>query len=95
MIRVVAKMTISPEAKDNALPIIDELISATVQEEGCVNYNFCQDTENPDAYAILETWETPETLDAHGKSEHFTRLVPQLAALATGEVQITAYLVLL
>jgi len=95
MIKVVAKMILSPEAKESALPILDELIATTVQEEGCVNYNFCQDNEKSDHFAIIETWETQEALDVHSNSEHFARLVPQLADLATGDIQIFAYTVLI
>ncbi|MCL2529130.1 MAG: antibiotic biosynthesis monooxygenase [Coriobacteriia bacterium] len=93
MIKVVAKMTLSPEALESAMPILEELIAATVLEDGCVNYNFCQHTESADTFAIIETWETQESLDVHGKSEHFGRLVPQLAGLATGDIEISAYTV--
>jgi len=95
MIKVVAKMTLSPEAKENALPVLEELIAMTVQEDGCVNYNFCADNANADEYAIIETWETQEALDVHSNSEHFGRLVPKLADLATGDIQIFAYTVLI
>ena len=95
MIKVVAKMILSPEAKDAALPVLEELIATTVQEDGCVNYNFCQDNGKSDHYAIIETWETQEALDIHSASEHFARLVPQLADLATGDILIFAYTVLI
>jgi len=93
MIKVVAKMTLSSEAAESALPVLEELIAATVQEEGCVNYNFCQSTASADEFAIIETWETQEALDVHSVSEHFSRLVPQLADLATGDIEISSYTV--
>jgi len=95
MIKVVAKCTIAPENKDSAMAVLEELVSTTVQEDGCINYNFCADVKGNGEYAILETWETQEALDVHSASEHFGRLVPQLAALAAGEIEITAYSVVL
>jgi len=94
MIKVVAKMNISTEAIGSAMPLIEELIAATVQEEGCIAYNFCKELGSADAYAILESWETQEALDAHSSSEHFIRILPQLGAFVTGDVAITAYEVL-
>ena len=93
MIKVVAKMTLSPEAAENAMPILVELIAETVKEEGCINYNFCQSTADADTFAIIETWKTQEALDVHSKSDHFAKYVPQLADLATGDIEISSYTV--
>jgi len=94
MLKVVAKMSFTPEAKDSALPLVKELVAATVQEKGCLGYNFCQQAESTDAYAMIESWETPEALDAHMKSEHFTTILPQISALGKGETEIAVFEVL-
>ncbi|MCL2807901.1 MAG: antibiotic biosynthesis monooxygenase [Coriobacteriia bacterium] len=95
MIKVTATLVIPTETKDDAMVVIEELVATTVLEDGCINYNFCQETVGVDAYAILETWESKEALDAHMKTEHFTRLVPQLSALAKGDIVLSVYEVLL
>ncbi len=94
MIKVVAKMSIAPENKDAAGALIEELVAATVQEEGCINYNFCQEAGSDNSYAILETWEGMAALGAHEKSEHFTRLIPRIAECVSGEISIEVFEVL-
>ncbi|MDR2035465.1 MAG: antibiotic biosynthesis monooxygenase [Coriobacteriales bacterium] len=95
MLKVVATMQIAPEVKGDVTPLIEKLVAATVQEEGCINYNFCKLTESAEAYAIIETWENAETLDVHGKSAHFTELIPQIAELVIGEIDIAVFEVLI
>jgi quinol monooxygenase YgiN len=95
MLKVVAKMTVAPEAKDSVTALVEELVAATVKEDGCINYNFCQELEGTDSYAIIETWASKEALDAHMQSEHFTRLIPEISALVTGEIEIAVFTVLL
>ncbi len=94
MLKVVAKMTIAPEKTEDALVFIRELVSATLEEEGCISYNFCQEAGSESAYAMIETWKDKAALDAHLSSEHFTRISPQLGtctegmSLAVYEVQL-------
>ena len=95
MIKVVARLNFTSEGLEKLMPVIEELVAATVQEEGCVSYNFCKNVEVADAYAINETWESMAALDAHLNSEHFIRLVPQLRAEALGERDTSLYEVVL
>ncbi|MDL2232128.1 antibiotic biosynthesis monooxygenase [Ruminococcaceae bacterium OttesenSCG-928-L11] len=81
MIRVVATFNLKPNQLDNALTVAKELIALTRKEEGCVHYDLAQAAQNESVLVILEAWESQEALDVHSASEHFGRLVPQLAAL--------------
>ena len=40
---------------------------------------------------MIETWESEEALQAHMASPHFTRLVPQIGALAIKETEMNVY----
>ncbi|MCL2136799.1 MAG: antibiotic biosynthesis monooxygenase [Coriobacteriia bacterium] len=95
MIKVHAAMELKPEAIDSLRPLVAELVSATVQEKGCHNYNFCEQNDKPGAFAIIETWEDQASLDEHMQSEHFTRLIPEISAFVTGEIVITVFNVLI
>lgn len=48
-------------------------IDATRREEGCISYDYVQDTERPDVVMVVERWSSREALAAHF-------LVPHLKA---------------
>ena len=79
MIRVVATFIIDPEKVDQVIEIARELIEITREEKGCVHYDLVQCVDQANQLTILEAWETQEELDVHSASDHFARLVPQIA----------------
>ncbi|MDR1495954.1 MAG: antibiotic biosynthesis monooxygenase [Clostridiales Family XIII bacterium] len=91
MIKVVARNYLKDGAKDEALNLMDELIGETRKESGCVSYELYQSTSDPDEVTFIETWESAEALDAHMKTEHFTRIVPQLDRYKAKDGEITVY----
>ncbi|MDR2089193.1 MAG: antibiotic biosynthesis monooxygenase [Clostridiales Family XIII bacterium] len=89
MIHVVASMRVKEGALDQILPIIRQLVSETVKEEGCVRYECTRDLRDGNHLLILETWESRAHLDAHMQSAHFKTLSPQMDAFRTGPSEIT------
>lgn len=81
MIRVIATFMLESKNVQEAIELATELVESTRKEYGCVQYDLLQAEEAPSQLVILEGWETQADLDAHEASEHFTNLVPQLAAL--------------
>ncbi|XGU20710.1 putative quinol monooxygenase [Rhodococcus sp. 3Y1] len=63
------------------LRLYDELVTETRKEDGCINYELLQRTDNPCELVLVEEWESQEHLDAHTHTEHFVRLVEALAKL--------------
>lgn len=59
----------------------DELVEKSLKDAGNHGYDLFRSTTHPNVYMFCETWENAELLDKHSKSEHFTRLVPQIEAL--------------
>ena len=90
-IRVVARDHLKPECKEEALKLVEELIAATRKEEGNISYNYCQDAKDPDYFAMIECWETEEALQAHLKSEHFTRIIPKLGEMLQEPGRLEVY----
>ena len=83
MIRVLASFHLTPGNFDKAMEIAKELVVATRQEEGCIQYDFAQSTKDENQLVIIEDWESQAALDDHGKLPHFVNLIPKLSALCT------------
>lgn len=81
--------------KDGVLPqvkaLAKELVEATRQEDGCIQYELLQAEEDGLHLVMQEAWSSQEALDQHSSSEHFTRLVPQLAALCSQPPEVGKY----
>jgi quinol monooxygenase YgiN len=88
MIKVLAKCAYEADVWETVAPLYRELIEKTRQESGCVEYSLFIDLEDGKKCCFVETWESDEALAAHVKSEHFTRIFPQLRehGMKMGEV---------
>lgn len=91
MIRVVANFHLKKENVEEAIKLAKEMVEATRKEEGCVQYDLAQSPESPEKIVILEAWETKEAIDTHSASEHFTRIVPQVAAMCVEPPVVSSY----
>jgi quinol monooxygenase YgiN len=76
MLKVIAEDFIRPEFVDAVLPLYAELVEKTRQEEHCIAYDLFVDQKDPGHFVFVEEWPDRAALDAHCRSEHFTRLVP-------------------
>ncbi len=91
MIKIVASFLFQEAQVDKAMALCQELIDETRKEAGCIQYELAQSNETPAEFAILESWENQQTLDAHSASAHFARLVPALAELCTQPPEVKRY----
>ena len=91
MIKVVAKHFIAKDKIGVCLELATELAQALRQDAGCISYEMYQDIKDETVLTMIETWENEEALQAHIEAPHFKRLVPQIAALATGETDMNIY----
>lgn len=78
MIKVVAKNKVDTDKIDTVLSLYEELVNATRKEEGCIVYELYQDVEDYTVLTMIEEWVDKASLDAHMKTEHFTRIVPMV-----------------
>lgn len=90
-IRVVARDHIKPECIEEALKLVREMVECTHKEEGNISYDYYQDVNSPEFFAMIECWESEEVLQKHMQSEHFCRLIPQLGAMAAEPTRIEVY----
>jgi len=80
VLKVIAQDFIRPEHIEAVLPLYRELIERTRQEPGCIAYDLFVDHEDPGHFVFIEEWSDRAALDAHCRTDHFTRLVPMVDA---------------
>lgn len=80
MLKVIARDFIKPEAIGIVTPLYAELVRLTRMEERCIAYDLFVDQDDPGHFVFVEEWPDRAALEAHCRSEHFTRLVPQIDA---------------
>lgn len=90
-IRVVARDHIRPECIEEAIKLVKELVECTHKEEGNISYEYYQDINAPEFFAMIECWESGEVLEKHMKSEHFCRIIPQLEKMTAEPSRIEIY----
>ncbi len=80
MLKVIAQDFIKPEALEIVMRLYRELVEKTREEELCIAYDLFIDQKDPGHFIFIEEWPDRAALDAHCRTEHFTRLVPQINA---------------
>jgi quinol monooxygenase YgiN len=79
MIHVLAIITAKPGKRDAILEVFRANMPAVHAEQGCIEYAPAIDAEGigplqtalgPDSFVVIEKWESPAALAAHGKAPH-------------------------
>ena len=83
------------------LSLVQQLTEASREEEGCLGYTYAKveasppSPDSPDSadneYLIVELWVDEAALVAHEESEHYKRLLPQLAGCVTINEMLKAF----
>ena len=82
MIKVVARTLVREECIEAYHALAREIVAETKKDRGMITYTMNQSTADPRLHAMIEAWEDMESLQAHMASEHFQRIVPQMAQYA-------------
>jgi quinol monooxygenase YgiN len=79
MIRTVVIITTKPGRREEVLALFRQNVPNVRAEKGCVEYDAHVDATGvgpyqanlgPDTFVVLETWESPEALNAHVSAPH-------------------------
>ena len=79
MIHVVAVLTAHPGKRDELIAAYKENVPNVLAEAGCIQYTGAVDAEGfgraatpmgADAFVVIEKWESPEAIKAHGVAPH-------------------------
>ncbi len=93
MIVIAGTLPIKTEERPALEPGLRDLIAATLQEQGCVEYAFGFDVTEPGLIRIFEIWESDEALAAHARSEHVAAWGRLARPAIDGPLQLTRYVI--
>lgn len=66
-----AYFKVNPEKRSVFLEKVKPLIQASQTEEGNISYRLFEDTEDPNAFIMVEQWKDQEAIDFHFQTTHF------------------------
>ena len=92
MIIQLVRVSIRPEQRERWLELIRMNAAQTRAEEGCESYEFSEDVEAQNSFAIVERWTTLEAQLGHLRRPEFGALMDTLGDVIAGppEVSINA-----
>jgi quinol monooxygenase YgiN len=70
VIYVLATIKASPGKAAALITAAQPCIAATRLEDGCISYDYVQDTADPDIVIVIERWTNREALEAHLHAPH-------------------------
>ena len=91
MIKLVARRRIRPECVEAFQRLAAELVEKSRAEAGNLSYTLNRSLDDPMLFCFLESWRDQAAIDFHNASEHFTRIVPQFAALTEQQLPLERY----
>lgn len=91
MIYVVAKNFVKNDKLDEVKKLSVDLLAKTRKEPGCITYDLLQDPNDPSILVFIEKWESKDYLDAHMKSPHFLKIVPEIKKCCVKDGEATIY----
>ena len=81
-ILVTLKMVVRPERRSDLLVTMRGVLEPTRVEKGCLSYRLYEDTENKNAFVLLEEWATQEDLERHIRTDNQLRLLALMDLLS-------------
>lgn len=91
MITIVAKSIVKDGMKENFKQVAKELITESRKEEGCISYYLYEGFENKKMLAFIEEWKDENAIQIHNESEHFKKIIPELAKFREGNPEISLF----
>lgn len=70
---VVAVIEAKPGNEAEVKAALEDLVTATRTEEGCVSYELRVAADAPTTFVTIEKWRSRDDLDQHMKSEHISK----------------------
>lgn len=92
MITIIARRLVRADKVDEYKALALELAEKSRAEEGNISYTLNERADEPRMLTFIECWKDQEAIKAHGATEHFTRILPQLAALCEERLPVEQYI---
>jgi len=91
MIVIHAAFPIDPEHRDEALDLARDLVAASNEEPGVVDYHATIDIEDETVLRFVERYEDAAAAEAHEESEHFQSFAASLPDVLDGDPDVTRF----
>lgn len=88
MILIVLKAQIRPEKRDEWLAGIKQYTTDVRQEPGNISFDYYENGENPDEFAIIEVFADSDAGSAHVATEHARKFFDWMPAMISARPQI-------
>jgi quinol monooxygenase YgiN len=91
---IIGTLVAKPEAREELQVILAGFVEPTRAEEGCINYDFHVDPDDPCTFVFYENWRSKADLDRHLAAPHLKPLFSRVDDLLTRPVAIKNYVML-
>lgn len=91
MIVVHASFPLDPDSREEALELVDDLVTESQAEDGMIDYRAATDVSDPNVVRVFEQYEDEAALEAHSQSDHFREFAAALPDLLAGEPTVTRF----
>lgn len=90
-IRVVARVVAQPQAVTQLHNLLINLVAATRQEAGCLQYDLLQNLDDPAEFTFVETWASDADLERHLHAPHLQAALSQIPRWVAAGPDIRRY----
>ena len=91
MIAVLGSFRFPAGSIEQARPLMQAVIAATLIERGCRAYSYAEDVAEPGLFRVTELWDDHEALDAHFETPHMKQWMDERARLGFSNRVIASY----
>jgi len=91
MLAVIGSFRLPPERINEALPLMQRVIAATLLEPGCFAYSYSADVSEPGLFRVMEIWDNRASLQAHFTTSHMRDWAEARVALGFSDRSVTAF----
>src|SRR3954447_8687835 len=91
LVIVIARVRPKPETREQFIAVLKEIQAASREDDGCVNYGYYTEIEDPDSLIAVEEWRDMAALEAHLRTPHVARLVAELPGMIAAPPELTAH----
>lgn len=93
MIVIAGHVPIKADKTESVATALAELVAATREESGCVEYTMGFDLVDPALVRIFEVWKSDEALAAHAVSQHVDRWRDAAPSMVAGPITLMRYVI--
>ncbi len=70
MLIIAGSLSFSADDREDVVASLNDVTAASRGDQGCVEYWWAEDVDEPNTFRFFECWESQETFDAHIAAPH-------------------------